>query len=304
MQSETRNKSLFIFNPNAGIIPTSITSKILDFYKSDLTCIKSTRIEDTDMLIRENFDKFDFFIAAGGDGTVHSVARELTGTGKILGVFPLGSGNGFAKEFGFRKNINSLLKDIRKGDVHEIDVIEINEHLCLNLAGIGLDSIVAHSFEKMKTRGFWTYAGVTLKYFLRLRPFNATIRLSDGKQFTEELFDITIANTRQFGYNAYIAPEALPDDGIIDLVLIKPFPKILAPVFIYRLFTKKFKDSKYIRYIRTGKDIIIRTDEKRLHIDGEPIEFSGQLIIRIRTKALKVLKTSKYKRLKSNSSEA
>jgi YegS/Rv2252/BmrU family lipid kinase len=300
MPADIKNKSLFIFNPKAGIIPSSITSKILDFYKSDLTCIKSPRIEDTSTLIRENFSNYDFFIAAGGDGTVHSVATELINTGKILGVFPVGSGNGFAKEFGFRKNINSLLSDIRKSEVHEIDVIEINGHLCLNLAGIGLDSFVAHSFEKMRTRGFWTYAGVTLKYFFRLQPFEATIKLSDDEAFTEELFDITIANTRQFGYNAYIAPDALPDDGIIDLVLIKPFPKILAPVFIYRLFTKKFKDSKYIRYIRTRNVINIKTDEKRLHIDGEPLEISNELIIRIKTKALKVLKTSKYKRPQVN----
>lgn len=296
MQSETRNKSLFIFNPNAGIIPPSITSKILDFYKSDLTCIKSTRIEDTDMLIRENFDKFDFFIAAGGDGTVHSVARALTGTGKILGVFPLGSGNGFAKEFGFRKNINSLLADIRKGDVHEIDVIEINEHICLNLAGIGLDSIVAHSFEKMKTRGFWTYAGVTLKCFFRLRQFNATIKLSDQIAFSGGLFLLTIANTRQFGYNAYIAPGALPNDGIIDLVLIRPFPKILAPLFIYRLFTGKLNRSKYVSCIRTGEKVTVSTDEKRLHIDGEPFEFSGDLRISVKSGSLKVLKTRRYKR--------
>jgi diacylglycerol kinase family enzyme len=300
MPADTKNKSLFIFNPKAGVIPSSITSKILDFYKSDLTIIKSSRIEDTDLLIKENFNKYDYFIAAGGDGTVHSVAKELIGSNKILGVLPIGSGNGFAKEFGFRKNINSLLADIRKAGVIEIDVIEINDHLCLNLAGIGLDSFVAHSFNKMKTRGFWTYAGVTLKYFFRLLPFEATIRLSDGEVFTEKLFDITIANTRQFGYNAYIAPQALPHDGIIDLVLIKPFPKYLAPVFIYRLFTKKFKDSKYIRYIRTCKEINIKTKENRLHIDGEPVEISGELIIRIKTKALKVLETSKYKRRQVN----
>ena len=100
-------------------------------------------------------------------------------------------------------------------------------------------------------------------------------------------------NTRQFGNNAYIAPEARPNDGIIDLVLIKPFPKILGPLFIIRLFTKKINRSKYVVHIKTDKEIIIETDETRFHIDGEPLKISGKVVIKIKREVLKVLKTSR-----------
>ena len=110
-------RSLFILNPSAGVLPVNlIISKELQRRKHDLSYFKSLSIDESGSHIKQSFDKFDIFIAAGGDGTVRSVASELVGTNKVLGVLPMGSGNGFAKEFGFRVNIPLLLKDIKKGN--------------------------------------------------------------------------------------------------------------------------------------------------------------------------------------------
>jgi diacylglycerol kinase (ATP) len=293
---EKRNKALFILNPNSGVPPVNfIVSKELDLRKNELCSCKSLTKEDTPPIIRQNFDNHNIFVAAGGDGTVHSVAIELVGTDKILGVLPLGSGNGFAKEFGFKLNVRSLLSDIRRGDSVDIDVIEINDKLCLNVAGIGLDSFVAHSFNNLKLRGFVPYVWLTFKTFLRLRPFHVTIKADGEVIVSEKLFVMTIANTRQFGNNAFIAPVARPNDGKIDLVLIKPFPKIFGPLFIIRLFTKQINKSKYVRHIQTDKEIVIETAETRFHIDGEPLEISGKVVVRIKKEVLKVLKTRSNK---------
>jgi diacylglycerol kinase family enzyme len=220
------------------------------------------------------------------------VATELVGSDKILGVLPLGSGNGFAKEFGFNLNLRSLLSNIKKADSMDIDVIEIDDKLCLNVAGIGLDSFVAHSFNNLKVRGFLPYLWLTLKTFLRLRPFHVKIRCDGEEIVSEQVFVLTIANTRQFGNNAFIAPDAVPNDGKIDLVLIRPFPKIFGPVFVIRLFTKRINKSKYVWHIRTDKEIVIQTDETRFHVDGEPFCISGEVVVRIKKEVLKVLKTS------------
>ena len=290
--TENKNKALFILNPKAGVPPVNfIISKDLDRRKHELTCIKSMCISDSEILIKENFNKYDVFVAAGGDGTVHTIASELVGSEKILGVLPIGSGNGFAKEFGFKMNIRALLSNIEKRESTEIDVIEINDKLCLNVAGIGLDSFVAHSFNKLKLRGFLPYVWLTFKTFWRLRPFHVTIRIGGEVIVSEKLFVLTIANTRQFGNNAFIAPEAKPNDGIIDIVIIKPFPKILGSLFIIRLFTKRINKSKYVRHFKTDKEIVIETDETRFHIDGEPLKISGKVVIKIKKEVLKVLKT-------------
>jgi diacylglycerol kinase (ATP) len=287
------HKALFVLNPTSGVPPVNfIVSKELEIRKNQLSFCKTLNKEDTSCLIKQNFNKYDVFIAAGGDGTVHTVASELVGTNKILGVLPLGSGNGFAKEFGFKMNVRSLLSDIKRAESIDIDVIEINEKLCLNVAGIGLDSFVAHSFNNLKLRGFLPYVWLTFKTFLRLRPFHVTIKCGGEEIVSEKLFVLTVANTRQFGNYAFIAPEARPNDGLIDIVLIKPFPKILGSLFILRLFTKRINKSKYVRHLQTDKEIVIETSETRFHIDGEPLEISGKVVIGLKKEVLKVLKTA------------
>jgi len=296
MESPGIKRSLFILNPNAGIIPVKlIITKELQRRKNELSYFKSLSIDESGSHIKQSFDKFDVFVAAGGDGTVRSVATELIGSKKILGVLPLGSGNGFARELGFKTNIRSLLKDIKKEESHNIDVIMLNDQVCLNVAGVGLDSFVAHSFNKLKTRGFWSYVWAILINFFTSRPVSVKIKIPGEENISEDLFLMTIANTRQFGNNAYIAPDASPNDGIIDIVLVKPFPKIMLPVFAWRLLRGTLKNSKYIRYIKTDKSFTIHTPETRFHIDGEPVEISGDITISIKHNILKVLKTKHLK---------
>ncbi len=294
--ADDRNKPLFIINPDSGVMPVNyIVSLGLDLRKDEICVAKSLSKEDTETIINQNIHNHDVFVAAGGDGTVHTVATYLVGSDKILGVLPLGSGNGFAREFGFRINVNSLMSYIRKAEVMPIDIIEINDKMCLNVAGIGLDSFVAHSFNNLKLRGFFPYVWLTLKTFAQLRPFHVTIYIGGEKIVSEELFVVTIANTRQFGNNAFIAPDAIPNDGMIDLVLIKPFPKVFGPVFVIRLFTKRINESKYVRHLKTDREIVIETSETRLHIDGEPVNIPGRVTVRIKKEVLKVLKTPRNK---------
>jgi len=288
-------RSLFILNPAAGIQPVRfILSAELQRRRNELATFKSLSIDDSGLHIKKSFEDYDIFVAAGGDGTVRSVASQLVGTKKVLGVLPMGSGNGFAREFGFRANIPSLLKDINKSESFPVDVIEVNDLLCLNVAGIGLDSFVAHSFDELGTRGLWSYAYVTFKNLFDLKPVHVTITLSE-ETISADLFTLTIANTRQFGNNAYIAPEARPDDGIIDIVLLKPFPKFKAPLIVWRLFRGTLNKSKYVKYIKTDKPFTIESDETRYHIDGEPVKFSGAVRVRIKRDALSVLKTRRNK---------
>ena len=192
--AENRSKPLFIINPDSGVAPVNyFVSLGLDLHKK-ITLVKSLSKADTESIITRNFDNHDVFVAAGGDGTVHTVATRLIDTEKRLGVLPLGSGNGFAREFGFNINVNSLLSSVRKAEFMPVDVLEINGNMCLNVAGIGLDSFVAHSFNDLKLRGFFPYLWLTFKTFIQLKPFPVTIWCGEEKIISEDLFVVTVAN--------------------------------------------------------------------------------------------------------------
>ncbi len=299
---QDKKRALFIINPRAGVPPVNLIISSGLRRRKNIESIKTLCIDDTAGLIRKHFDEYDVFVATGGDGTVHTVAEELIGTGKILAVLPVGSGNGFAREFGFKPNIRLLLRDISNGQSLCTDIFQINDKLCLNVAGIGLDSFVAHSFNKLKLRGIIPYIYLTLKTFLLLRPVHVDIKAGGEAIVSEDLYVLTIANTRQFGNNAFIAPDAVPNDGIMDIVMIRPFPKYMFLSFIHRLFTGTLNRSKYVRYIRTDKEVVMRTSETRFHIDGEPLDMTGDIVVTIRRNALNVLKAARNKRFWSTGS--
>lgn len=285
------NKTLLLLNPKAGTRRLSALVRQLANFRDDFDYITIPEIEDLRSFIKSKIDYYETFIAVGGDGTVNSVASNLINTDRILGVLPFGSGNGFAREMGFRRNIRSLADDIKRKEYFGIDVLRINDSTCVNVAGVGIDSFVAHSFHTLKRRGLWNYGVTVLKIVRKLKPFNAAVSIND-KLIEDQFYMISVANTRQFGNDAFLAPHAKPDDGKFNIVLLKPFPKYLLPVLLVRLLSGTLKESNYIKYFESDNPGIIYTNETRFHIDGEPCNLTGEIKVEILKNALRILKTS------------
>jgi len=237
-------------------------------------------------------EKYKVFVVVGGDGTVREVAKYLINQPKkYLGVYPNGSGNGFANELGFKKNLSILTRDIIRGETLDLDVIQVNDSLCINMAGVGMDSHVAHAFGQSNKRGLIRYSMLTARSAITFKPFEASVRVNNS--IVEGKYRmITIANTRQFGNNAVVAPMAKPNDGIFDLVLVKPFPAYLYPQITAMMFLGKKQHSRYIEYIQTKDPVTIQADYHDYHLDGEPVRFEGDVHVSINASIVKVIKTS------------
>lgn len=247
----------------------------------------SQSLEDTDHFIRENWEKVDIFVAVGGDGTISVVAQKLINTEKILAVFPAGSGNGFSNETNFNKNISHLLDKIEAKKYREIDTFMVNDHFSINVSGTGFDGKVVKEFEKTN-RGFKNYIKVSIKTFFNYKPIKIKF-LSEGyKSYNGKYLMLNIANTRQFGNNAYIAPMASKSDGLVDLVLVKKFPLTYSPFFAFRMFTKRLKDDDYVTYLPVS-EIEFKVNTKTWHIDGEFKKIKSPIHIKVLPKSLRIL---------------
>ena len=247
----------------------------------------SKSLKDTDTFIDEHWNDVDVFVAVGGDGTISTVAKKLINSEKILAVFPAGSGNGFSNETNFSKDITLLLDKIKNEKFREIDTFTVNEHFSINVSGTGFDGKVVKEFEKTN-RGFKNYIKVSIETFFNYKPI--TIKFSDSKfqSYNGTYLMVNVANTRQFGNNAYIAPMASKSDGLVDLVLVKKFPLYYSPFFAYRMFTKRLKDDDYVSYLPVS-EVEFEVNTKNWHIDGEFKKIKSPISIKVLPKSLRIL---------------
>ncbi|WP_369839501.1 diacylglycerol/lipid kinase family protein [Chryseobacterium tongliaoense] len=247
----------------------------------------SESIQGTDDFIQEHFNTTDIFVAIGGDGTISTVAKNLINTEKILAIFPAGSGNGFSNETRFSKNLDELLEKINAKKSRKIDTFTVNDKLSINVSGTGFDGKVVKEFEKTD-RGFKNYIKVSLKTFFNYKPIKIKFTDEAYQQYNGKYLMLNIANTRQFGNNAYIAPNASKSDGLVDIVLVKKFPLTYSALFAFRMFTKKLKDDEYVTYLPVS-EIEFKVSTKNWHLDGEFNKIKSPVHVKVLPSSLNIL---------------
>ncbi|MBW7674005.1 diacylglycerol/lipid kinase family protein [Chryseobacterium chendengshani] len=247
----------------------------------------SESILGTDEFIQEHFSTTDIFVAIGGDGTISTVAKNLINTDKILAIFPAGSGNGFSNETQFSKNLDELIEKLRQKKSRKIDTFTVNDRLSINVSGTGFDGKVVKEFEKTN-RGFKNYIKVSLKTFFSYKPIKLKFFDEKYQQYNGKYLMVNIANTRQFGNHAYIAPMASKSDGLVDMVLVKKFPLTYSPLFAFRMFTKKLKEDDYLTYLPVS-EVEFKVNTKNWHLDGEFNRIKSPINIKVQPASLTIL---------------
>ncbi|WP_310402808.1 diacylglycerol/lipid kinase family protein [Chryseobacterium vietnamense] len=247
----------------------------------------SESIPGTEEFIQAHFEEVDIFVAIGGDGTISTVAKSLINTEKILAIFPAGSGNGFSNETQFSKNLDELLEKIKAKNSRKIDTFTVNDRLSINVSGTGFDGKVVKEFEKT-SRGFKNYIKVSLKTFFNYKPIKVKFFDEEYQQYNGRYLMMNIANTRQFGNNAYIAPKASKSDGLVDMVLVKKFPLTYSALFAFRMFTKRLKDDEYVTYLPVS-EISFKVNTKNWHLDGEFNKIKSPIHVKVQPSSLSIL---------------
>ncbi len=289
----TKINILFIINPISGgrgkrRIPDFI-DKYLNKEKFSPNFVFSEYVGHASELADEAATKnFDVIVAAGGDGTINEVATKVLKHQKILGILPLGSGNGLARFLNISKNLRYALSIINDFKIDKIDTAEFNKKCFFNLAGMGFDAHLSAVFSKDKKRGLSGYVKLGFKEVFNYKPQLYQLDI-DGKTYSRKAFAISIANSSQYGNDVYIAPNASVKDGLLDVCIIKPFPIIKLPLLGYVMLNGKAETSDMIEIIK-GKNIkIIREMSGAVHVDGEPLQMGAEIEAMVNPLSLKVI---------------
>ncbi|MBP5318374.1 MAG: diacylglycerol kinase family lipid kinase [Paludibacteraceae bacterium] len=229
-------------------------------------------------------------VAVGGDGTVGEVARALTGTDAVMGIVPMGSGNGLAGELGIVGHDAACMADILcRGKVRQIDCGSADGQLFYCTCGTGFDADVSQQFADSHLRGLLSYIRTSLHCFTHRRTLNCTLLLEDGTRLERQVFLLNIANISQYGNRAYIAPLASPDNGRLMVTIIPPISLSGAISLAFSLFTKRIHKTKWVECLSCRSVHLDLPDDAAFHLDGDPVALSKHsLDIEVKPHALRV----------------
>ena len=232
----------------------------------------------------------DVVVAVGGDGTVNEVFNGLVGTQAAFGIIPAGTGNGFARELGLPLQPAEACRVLAEGNMKNMDVGVVNDRYFLGTAGIGFDAMISKFVgERLGAlRGMWLYFAAGVFTFYKYTPQLVNVEIDSETVEIAPLL-IAVANTARYGGTARIAPDAKPDDGLLDVCIIREMGAARLLWHLHKLFT-----GKHIRLpdvtMYKGKNItIVAPDPIPVHVDGEAIDSSSRVEFTLLPNAIKVL---------------
>jgi diacylglycerol kinase (ATP) len=288
-------KMLFVINPGSGRKnkkQDKALGSISDFcYKNKLPFeTYLTMGKDDHDEIRKIIADFnpESVVAVGGDGTVNLVSSLILNSGTSLGIIPAGSANGLAKDLGIPLRLEQALEVIRDGQIHAIDTLSINGNNCFHISDFGYNARIVRRFASSSLRGKILYLWFGLIEFFSLKPFHYLLE-HDGQKLEGDAFMIIITNANKSGANVNVNPLGENDDGFFEISIFKPFFKLKFPVILYRLLNNTIYKSKYNIVLHCREAAINNIENTSVHIDGEPVELSKMIRVKILPKALKVI---------------
>lgn len=229
----------------------------------------------------------DLLIVWGGDGTVNEAGAALVGTNTAIGLVPAGSGNGLAAALGTSRNPADAIQRALDGRRRRIDAGRIAGRPFFNIAGIGVDAVIARRFNQRAqgSRGPLPYFLIGVTEGCRYRAAEYEVDL-DGESRTLKALLIAFANGQEYGVGARLSAGARLDDGLLNAVIVED-RSILAR-FWHARHLKAGTPERAPRVIArpVRRALIRRQGAIDFHVDGEMGTAEGEVEVSIQPGAL------------------
>ncbi len=230
-------------------------------------------------------------VAVGGDGTVHEVAAACVGTGRTMGVLPVGSGNDYVKALGVGTRLGRALEVLAGGVVRTVDAGEVNGIRFVNGLGIGFDAEVAAGVAEAPKvlGGFGGYLWSVGRLLWGFRCREGRIRLGSGEEIEAETILVAAALGTTYGARFRIAPAAHLDDGFFDVIWSDKVSRAEVLRLIPDVLRGAHLAHPKIRFGRASDVEVSLAKPAPAHVDGEMLPPTKEFRARVLPGALRVL---------------
>jgi YegS/Rv2252/BmrU family lipid kinase len=236
---------------------------------------------------------YKYFISVSGDGTFNEMARALIyKKDAVTGVIPAGTGNDFIQILGFPNRFREEDWDaFFRMNIIAMDAGTVNERIFLNGMGLGFDAQVAsENYEEsgeVKKGGPYKYIWHIVKTLLFFREKRMKI-LNNGDHHETDCFINTIAIGRRFAGGFFLTPEAIANDGLLDVCSIKKLNLLQRFSLLLKVPRgEHIKDPK-VNYFQTPAIDIEFTRKVPFHVDGE-LCFDQKFTVKVLPDALNII---------------
>lgn len=266
-----------IYNPTAGRGRARRHVREVEEYLRSrgarVDCEPSTGPEDLVRIAAESSRaSFDRVVVCGGDGTLNLAVREFDLERGTLALIPTGSGDDFAKVMGIPRAIRAACDVALGSAVRSVDVALANGIRYMGVAGLGFDSEVADYANRHGglLRGSAVYLYAIFRVLPRFTP--RPVRLSTGNgSRDEEIMFAAVGNTRQYGGGIRITPDAVVDDGLLDLCIVHRTTRAQLLKTLPKAYTGAHVRSPFVEMGRGPTFEFTSAIPMAVYADGEPL---------------------------------
>jgi diacylglycerol kinase (ATP) len=229
-------------------------------------------------------------VAVGGDGTVHEVAAACSGTGRIMGLLPAGSGNDYVKALGVGTSLRKALEILVEGRVRVVDTGVVNGVPFNNGLGIGFDAEVAAGVAQAPARlgGTGRYLWSVGRLLWDFRCHEARLNI-DGETIEATTILVAVALGTTYGSMFRLTPEAVLDDGLFDVIWSEEVNRAEVLRLIPAALRGTLAARRKIHTSRAREVEVELSEEVPAHVDGEMLAGTRHFTARVLPGTLRIV---------------
>ncbi len=228
-------------------------------------------------------------ITIGGDGTNHVVLNALAGRSDLkvaLGSIPLGTGRDWSRSLGVPEDPCEAVDWLAHARPFPCDLGKVESlnrqmddtylpRLFLNIASAGVSGEVVHRVNRARRRSSFTFLSATLATLTKYRPQWISV-LCDGKEFySGSCYLVAVANGQYFGRGMWIAPKALINDGMFDVIVVEGMPRLRILLALKSVYSGTHLEREDVKHTRAAS-VLVSSKEGPLRLDFDGEEALGQ----------------------------